>query len=60
MRASPRLLGIKKRLDALRAIESGDVDPAHFDTLDDDWDVETRSLATLDRSAFPLSTLIAL
>lgn len=33
------LLGIKKRLDALRAIESGDVDPAHFDTLDDDWDV---------------------
>ncbi len=47
------LLGIKKRLDALRAIESGDVDPAHFDTLDDDWDVETRSLATLDQLGLP-------
>lgn len=47
------LLGIKKRSDALRAIDPGDVDPAHFDTLDDDWDVETRSLATLDQLGLP-------
>lgn len=43
------LLGVHYRLDALRAIESGDADPGHFDALADDWDVEARSLATLDR-----------
>ncbi len=47
------LLGVKERLDALRAIESGDIDPAHFDTLDDDWDIEAHALATLDQLGFP-------
>lgn len=42
------LLGVRARLDALRAIESGDADPHHFDVLGDDWDVEARSRAVLD------------
>jgi ATPase subunit of ABC transporter with duplicated ATPase domains len=37
------LLGIADKLGALRAIESGDVDERHFDTLGDDWDIETRA-----------------
>ncbi|MFF1397460.1 ABC-F family ATP-binding cassette domain-containing protein [Streptomyces sp. NPDC058287] len=40
-------LGIAERRAALRAIESGDVSEAHFDTVGDDWDVEERALATL-------------
>ncbi len=42
------LLGIRGRLDALRAIEAGDADPRHFDALADDWNVEARARATLD------------
>ena len=34
-------------LDAVRAITAGDVDPAHFDAVGDDWDVEERALALL-------------
>ena len=44
------LLGVRERLTALRAIEDGDPDPAHFDALGEDWDVEARSLAALSRS----------
>ncbi|GAA0898946.1 ATP-binding cassette domain-containing protein [Streptomyces asiaticus] len=40
-------LGIAERRAALRAIEAGDVDEAHFETIGDDWDVEERALATL-------------
>ncbi|MFD9812719.1 ATP-binding cassette domain-containing protein [Streptomyces sp. NPDC059080] len=40
-------LGIADRRAALRAIESGDTDEAHFTTLGDDWDIEERALATL-------------
>ncbi|WP_184574444.1 ABC-F family ATP-binding cassette domain-containing protein [Streptomyces zagrosensis] len=40
-------LGIVERRTALRAIESGDVNDDHFDTIGDDWDVEERALATL-------------
>jgi ATPase subunit of ABC transporter with duplicated ATPase domains len=43
------LLGIESQVSALRAIESGDADPAHFDALADDWDVEARARAALDR-----------
>ncbi|KQW05404.1 ABC transporter [Leifsonia sp. Root4] len=59
------LLGIRDKLDALHAIESGDVDERHFDTLGDDWDLETRadealraiglSAVDLDRSVAELS-----
>ncbi|OPF80218.1 ABC transporter [Streptomyces antioxidans] len=40
-------LGIAERRAALRAIEAGDVDEAHFETIGDDWDVEERALAAL-------------
>ncbi|HEY9424965.1 MAG TPA: ATP-binding cassette domain-containing protein, partial [Microterricola sp.] len=59
------LLGIRDKLDALHAIERGDVDERHFDTLGDDWDLETRadealraiglSAAELGRSVTELS-----
>ncbi|GAA2445475.1 ATP-binding cassette domain-containing protein [Streptomyces pulveraceus] len=42
-----RALGVAERREALRAIESGDVDERHFETIGDDWDVEERALATL-------------
>ncbi|WP_206154152.1 ABC-F family ATP-binding cassette domain-containing protein [Cellulosimicrobium aquatile] len=42
-----RLLGIDATLDALRAIESGDVDERHFDAVGDDWDVEARAAQAL-------------
>ncbi|OEV04033.1 ABC-F family ATP-binding cassette domain-containing protein [Streptomyces nanshensis] len=40
-------LGIAERRRALRAIEAGDVDERHFETVGDDWDVEERALVTL-------------
>jgi ATPase subunit of ABC transporter with duplicated ATPase domains len=43
------LLGISAKRAALRAIVTGDADPAHFTVLDDDWEVEARALETLDR-----------
>ncbi|MGW1843927.1 ABC-F family ATP-binding cassette domain-containing protein [Streptomyces sp. NPDC001966] len=42
-----RALGIAERRNALRAIETGDVDDKHFETIGDDWDIEERALATL-------------
>lgn len=41
------LLGVGAPLRALRAIEAGDADPAHFDAVGDDWDVEARAHAAL-------------
>ena len=41
------LLGVGDTLRALRAIESGDADPRHFDAVGSDWDVEARSHAAL-------------
>ncbi|WP_327105225.1 ABC-F family ATP-binding cassette domain-containing protein [Nonomuraea glycinis] len=43
------LLGITERRAALHAIESGDVAEEHFTVLGDDWDIEERSRAELDR-----------
>jgi ATPase subunit of ABC transporter with duplicated ATPase domains len=40
-------LGIAATRAALKAIEAGDVDEEHFDTIGDDWDVEERARATL-------------
>jgi ATPase subunit of ABC transporter with duplicated ATPase domains len=42
------LLGIAGRLRALRAIESGDVDEAHFAAIGDDWGVAERARVHLD------------
>ncbi len=41
------LLGVGDTLRALRAIESGDADPRHFDAVGSDWDIEARSHAAL-------------
>ncbi|MDN4614114.1 ABC-F family ATP-binding cassette domain-containing protein [Leifsonia sp. F6_8S_P_1B] len=46
------LLGIGPVVAALRAIESGDVDQAHFDAVGDDWDVEARAAAGLEAIGF--------
>ncbi|MBD0716102.1 ABC-F family ATP-binding cassette domain-containing protein [Streptomyces sp. CBMA370] len=43
------ILGIDARRAALHAIEAGDPAEEHFTTLADDWDVEERARATLDR-----------
>ena len=43
------LLGIDGVLDALRAIEAGDVGQAAFDAVGDDWDVEDRAREWLSR-----------
>ncbi|MGW1149241.1 ABC-F family ATP-binding cassette domain-containing protein, partial [Streptomyces sp. NPDC002454] len=43
------VLGVAGIIRALDAIESGDVDEAHFTTVGDDWDVEERTRAQLDR-----------
>jgi ATPase subunit of ABC transporter with duplicated ATPase domains len=37
------LLGVRARLDALRAIEGGDVAERHFEVLGDDWDLPSRA-----------------
>jgi len=47
------LLGIATILDAVRAIERGDVDERHFDTVGDDWDVEARATAALAEVGLP-------
>jgi len=41
------LLGVDGPLDAVRAISDGDVDPANFDAVGDDWDIEARAEASL-------------
>ncbi|MGD2203380.1 ABC-F family ATP-binding cassette domain-containing protein [Microbacterium maritypicum] len=41
------LLGVSAALDAVRTISAGDVDPAHFDAVGDDWDIEARAEASL-------------
>ncbi len=58
------LLGVRAKVEALRAIEGGDASAANFDAVGDDWDIETRSgealrTAGLDEDALdrPVSTL---
>ncbi|MFI9005677.1 ABC-F family ATP-binding cassette domain-containing protein [Actinosynnema sp. NPDC053489] len=43
------VLGIAPVLRALEAVESGDVAEEHFTTIGNDWDVEERTRAQLDR-----------
>lgn len=47
------VLGIAPVLDAVRAIERGDVAEQHFDTVGDDWDVEARATAALAEVGLP-------
>ena len=47
------LLGVRAPRDALRAVEAGSVDPAHFETIGSDWDVEERATAELGALGLP-------
>ncbi|MER7704613.1 ABC-F family ATP-binding cassette domain-containing protein [Kitasatospora sp. NPDC097605] len=42
-------LGVRAAREALHAIETGSTDQRHFDAVGDDWDVEERARALLDR-----------
>ncbi|MDR1077071.1 MAG: ATP-binding cassette domain-containing protein [Propionibacteriaceae bacterium] len=42
------LLGVARPLAALRAIAAGSLDPAWFDAIGSDWDIEARAAAELD------------
>lgn len=44
-----QVLGVADVLAALAAVESGDAAEEHFTTIGNDWDVEERSRAQLDR-----------
>ncbi|WP_424858417.1 ABC-F family ATP-binding cassette domain-containing protein [Streptomyces sp. SAI-170] len=43
------VLGVAEVIRALDAVESGDVSEEHFTTIGDDWDIEERTRAQLDR-----------
>ncbi|MFF3362123.1 ribosomal protection-like ABC-F family protein [Streptomyces misionensis] len=43
------VLGVAEIIRALEAVESGDVSAEHFTTIGDDWDIEERTRAQLDR-----------
>jgi ATPase subunit of ABC transporter with duplicated ATPase domains len=43
------VLGVAAVIRALDAVESGDVGEEHFTTIGDDWDIEERTRAQLDR-----------
>ena len=47
--AVEEVLGITRARRALRAIEAGEAAAEHFAAVGDDWDVEERARATLDR-----------
>lgn len=47
------LLGVRTALDAVRAIEAGDPDPALFDLVGDNWDIEARAVAALAVTGLP-------
>ncbi|MBM7518726.1 ABC-F family ATP-binding cassette domain-containing protein [Nocardioides nitrophenolicus] len=46
------LLGIRDVVDAIDAIERGEVDQRHFETIGDDWDIESRAAELLDQIGF--------
>ncbi|MFI6814504.1 ABC-F family ATP-binding cassette domain-containing protein [Nonomuraea sp. NPDC050328] len=51
------LLGIDRILAAMKAIETGDVDERHFDTIGDDWDIESRADEALHQIGFSAADL---
>ena len=56
------VLGISEVISALNAIESGDPAEAHFTAIGDDWDIEERTAAQLDRlglGGLPLTRRLA-
>ncbi|QIX26134.1 ABC-F family ATP-binding cassette domain-containing protein [Nocardioides sp. JQ2195] len=56
LRAEERVddhLGVRRIRAAIRAIESGSVDETDYATVGDDWDIEERVAAELDRLGLP-------
>ena len=51
------LLGIAPIVAAIRAVEGGDVDERHFDTIGEDWDIEARADEQLRRVGFSADDL---
>lgn len=51
------LLGVHDVIAAIRAIETGDADERHFDTIGDDWDIEARAAEALDEIGFGAADL---
>ncbi|MEU2794371.1 ribosomal protection-like ABC-F family protein [Streptomyces sp. NPDC007100] len=51
------VLGVAEVIRALDAVESGDVSEEHFATIGDDWDIEERTRAQLDRLGLTELTL---
>ena len=52
------VLGVREKLDALKAIEQGSTDVADFEVLGDDWDIETQAdkvLSSLDTAGGALT-----
>ncbi|MEU0503052.1 ATP-binding cassette domain-containing protein [Nocardia sp. NPDC005998] len=52
-----QLLGIAGKLAALHAIESGETADEHFETIDDDWDIESRADEALHEIGFSAGDL---
>ncbi|MBD0023362.1 MULTISPECIES: ABC-F family ATP-binding cassette domain-containing protein [Gordonia] len=52
------VLGIAPILAALSRVEAGSVDPADFETIGDDWDIEERARALLSESVLPHDDLL--
>ncbi|MFE7492162.1 ribosomal protection-like ABC-F family protein [Kitasatospora sp. NPDC057541] len=51
------VLGVAEIIRAIDAVESGDVDERHFTAIGDDWDIEERTRAQLDRLGLGALTL---
>ncbi|MEV8127392.1 ribosomal protection-like ABC-F family protein [Streptomyces sp. NPDC085944] len=51
------VLGVDAVVRAIDAVESGDVAEEHFTTIGDDWDIEERTRAQLDRLGLGTLTL---
>ncbi|KOG91353.1 ribosomal protection-like ABC-F family protein [Streptomyces varsoviensis] len=51
------VLGVAAIIRAIDAVESGDVDERHFSAIGDDWDIEERTRAQLDRLGLAALTL---
>ncbi|WP_084039131.1 ABC-F family ATP-binding cassette domain-containing protein [Demequina sp. NBRC 110053] len=56
-RRADAVMGLESVRAAIRAVESGDADPDHFDVIGDDWDAEERAAATLASLGLPPDTL---
>ena len=51
------VMGVARVRRALRRVESGSVDPADYDAIGDDWDVDERAASTLATLGLPADTL---